>query len=233
MTATEHSNEMTWHDSEADHPGRSEDPPAGRPADLSDAELVALLKHAPDDGVRLLLSQYGAKVMGALLKVFGEQNRPVAEDALSEASYRICQKIDHFDPTRGMLQSYFARIAHNAAIDSLRKRTISGFDRLIAPEHLGALHTKHLAEQTATPKSPFLGDLMRAVAQLSPLQQDIVIADLQAGDRAPAHQLAARFNTTKRSIYSNRSKAMKKLQKLLAQAGHGPGNAAHAGNAEA
>ncbi len=85
---------------------------------------VALLieKVATQDRVafRLLYTQTSSKLMGVLLRMFGQ--RAEAEDALQEVYTRVWLRADRFDATKGRGMTWLISISRNLAIDRLRSK---------------------------------------------------------------------------------------------------------------
>lgn len=93
------------------------------PADevRSDRDLVAAclandLDHA---AFRRLYERYGPEILRYLERLLGD--RDVAEDALQDSFVRLHRGLKRYDPERP-LRPYVFRIAHNVAIEALRRR---------------------------------------------------------------------------------------------------------------
>lgn len=92
------------------------------PADLqtlSDQAVVLLVRDGREDGARELVRRYERPVFSLVLRLVGD--RALAEDLSQETFVRTLSHIDSYR-TELKFSSWIFRIAHNAAIDHLRRR---------------------------------------------------------------------------------------------------------------
>lgn len=88
--------------------------------DLSDEQLLARVALRDISAHEVLYDRYGSVVLGLALKITGD--RPVSEEIVQEAFWRLWRKADSFEAQRGAFTSWFFSIVRNLAIDALRRQ---------------------------------------------------------------------------------------------------------------
>lgn len=94
------------------------DPP-GRGLAASDEALAVAAAAGDGEAFGQLVKRFERPVFGLALRLVGD--RATAEDLAQEAFLRAFRALPSYDPGR-RFASWLLRIAHNAAIDSLRRR---------------------------------------------------------------------------------------------------------------
>ena len=74
-----------------------------------------------DDAVRALYGRFGRPVYSLGLRLLG--TREAAEELTQDVFLTAWRKAARFDPTRGRLSTWLMTIAHNLAVDRLRRET--------------------------------------------------------------------------------------------------------------
>ena len=74
-----------------------------------------------DDAIRTLYARFGRPVYGLGLRLLG--TREAAEELTQDVFLTAWRKAARFDPTRGRLSTWLMTIAHNLAVDRLRRET--------------------------------------------------------------------------------------------------------------
>lgn len=95
----------------------------GRGADLvewSDADLIGLAAEGEARALETLYDRYARIVFGYALRMLGD--RQLAEELLQEVFFRAWQQGGAYSSARGTFVTWLLSIAHNMAIDELRKR---------------------------------------------------------------------------------------------------------------
>ena len=183
--------------------------------------IAALLVSDPEQGLRRLLAAHAGKVRWLLRNRFGD----VLNDAdlaavLNEATFRVYRSIRTFDPGKGSLGTWFWSIARNTARDMIRGEAPHAHLELNCDDCGHTRGCDGRQEKTDSATACMLSDLQHAIDALPQLQRRIIQADLAAGDVADAEFLASRFNTTKASIYTSRSRARATLREAMIRKGH-------------
>lgn len=199
--------------------------------DLPDADrdTVRLLRDRDQEGLRLLLANFGPKIKWYLRRKLNLRGEAI-QDALNRSAFRAWRSIAKFDPEKGALGSWFFRIAYNVGLSILQEqakhRSVNAIEDWDAASFM-ALHQPVQEDSAAPPAGPdgvdeavaatpkqneFLNAFWGCVQKLTRRQRQVILADLQEGDVADAKQLAVELETSVNSIYVSRSQARKALK---------------------
>ncbi len=110
--------------------GRPEGPLLAR----EEQQLVEGLLAGNEDAVRQLYARYGRPVFTLGLRLLGSAE--AAEELTQDVFLAAWRKAARFDPTRGRLSTWLMTIAHNLAVDRLRRDTGVTRPRLVLVEEL-------------------------------------------------------------------------------------------------
>jgi RNA polymerase sigma-70 factor, ECF subfamily len=100
------------------HPPAAPDP---LPPDIvSDDALIAAVVAGEPEALGALYDRHARVVFSLIVRIAGD--RETAEDILQEVFLRVWQQADAFDETRGTVRSWLYGIAHNLALNELRRR---------------------------------------------------------------------------------------------------------------
>lgn len=91
-----------------------------KPGTFSEAALVAALVAGNTKALEKLYKSYSAALFGIISKTVKQED--AAEDILQETFLKIWSSIGQYDPAKGRLFTWMARLAKNKAIDHLRSR---------------------------------------------------------------------------------------------------------------
>jgi len=84
-------------------------------------QLMEALLAGDDDAVRVLYARFGRPVFSMGLRLLG--TREAAEELTQDVFLTAWRKAARFDPSRGRLSTWLMTIAHNLAVDRLRRET--------------------------------------------------------------------------------------------------------------
>ena len=101
------------------------------PMETEEAQIARGLRRRDPDLLDALIEQYQHRLLRYLLHLTG--NRAVAEDLFQETWLRVLEK-GHLYDGRNRFVTWLMSIAHNVAIDHLRKRNLSSLDEMKDPE---------------------------------------------------------------------------------------------------
>jgi RNA polymerase sigma-70 factor (ECF subfamily) len=87
---------------------------------VSDDELIAALVAGEVAALAALYARHAQLVFSMLMRIVGD--RSAAEDLLQEAFLRAWQHAHTFDENRGTVRGWLVRIAHNLALNELRRQ---------------------------------------------------------------------------------------------------------------
>ena len=86
---------------------------------VSDARLVQMLTEGSQDALAHLYDQHASAVFDEALRT--SRDRWIAAEAVQETFLALWNRAALFDPSRGELRAWLVTIAHNRAIDRLRR----------------------------------------------------------------------------------------------------------------
>jgi len=84
-------------------------------------QLMEALLAGDDDAIRTLYTRFGRPVYSMGLRLLG--TREAAEELTQDVFVTAWRKAARFDPARGRLSTWLMTIAHNLAVDRLRRDT--------------------------------------------------------------------------------------------------------------
>jgi RNA polymerase sigma-70 factor (ECF subfamily) len=120
-----------------------------------------------DVAIRTLYARFGRPVYSMGLRLLG--TREAAEELTQDVFLTAWRKAARFDPQRGRLSTWLMTIAHNLAVDRLRRETGVSRPRIVlvdeVPEVPGEDEELHLMERDAA---------MRAIASLSDAEKRLI-----------------------------------------------------------
>lgn len=169
-----------------------------------------------------IYDRYSKPLMGYLLRLLG--NRDEAEDLLQETFCRLVEKLDYYQ-ARGQFKAYIYRLAHNLAIDFVRRRKF--VEHPAFSENQTEALEQLLAGQCSETGNPFpdpaeeaqkqqaIERLVMAVRQLPEEQKQVVAMKHYSGlsFREIAEILGIPLNTALGRMHY----AIKNLRKLLSE----------------
>jgi RNA polymerase sigma factor (sigma-70 family) len=188
----------------------------------SDAELVERALHGSQDAYRALMGRHASAVLNVIARIVREAG--AAEELAQDTFVKAFGALRSFDPAY-KFSNWILRIAHNTAIDYLRRRrpdTVS-----IDEESPGQAVTEALVDDREA--SPFdraahadlRADLEKALAAIRPEYRRMVVMryleDLSYEDIAEVLDLP--LGTVKSHLHRARAE----MARLMARGGWGPG----------
>jgi RNA polymerase sigma-70 factor (ECF subfamily) len=191
--------------------------------ETDDVALVLRLMDRDEAALSIIVRRYSGKVLSALRNYFqGKVCEDTLNDGLNHAVWVLWNKPDRFDYSKGSLGGFLYICARNRVLDILRK----GKKRrnIVSLETLGndIPAQERVEEEPPTAKKEKLYEELHRCIQssLTPLERQIIEADLVAGGDADSDYLVDALQTTKGSIYASRSKAKGKIKAAMKKAGH-------------
>lgn len=88
--------------------------------DFDDAELVARVADADESALGQLYDRYQRAIYSLCLRVV--HDAPAAEEVTQEVFVRLWRSAASFEPGRGRVSTWLLRIAHNLALNEVRRR---------------------------------------------------------------------------------------------------------------
>ncbi len=180
---------------------------------MNDTEILEVLQQDLGEGIRLLLAEHGARVQNYLRSRYANVlDDHQIEDALADAAMKLA---DTYDPDKGKpLGGWLLSLADRIAIDGLRREQRHHRQRVEMPDGESAGQTGSSSQ--AAMDAEFAAKVRHIMAtELSELERKVMTADIDEGGAVNAKQLAERFGTDPRSIYTARLRARRKMAKGL------------------
>lgn len=136
--------------------------------------LVGRLLCGDEEAVRTIYARFARPVYSLGLRLLGSAE--AAEELTQDVFLTAWRKAARFDATRGRLSTWLMAIAHNLAVDRLRRETGAGRPSLVLVEEVPERVTDSEVE-------PFLewDSARRAMASLSDAERQLVVRAYFAG----------------------------------------------------
>ena len=167
-----------------------------------------------------IVRRYQRPIISLILRVLGEKgDRALAEDLAQETFVKAYRKLAAFDSTR-RLSSWLFRIAHNTAVDALRRSKSRAVPTSrpsagdIAPDDMPAASVPDPLETQALGQA-----LEQALGQLRPEFRAAVMLRYEEG--LPFDEIAHVLGVPETTARSHVHRARKQLASLLAASGYG------------
>ncbi len=164
---------------------------------LLDEELAARIAQGDREALGLVYDRYARVVFSVSLRLIGE--RPVAEEVTQEVFVNLWLRAGTYSADKGKFSTWLLSIAHNRAVDQLRRMHREGKSvPLEGPEmDHAATDGPDPAQETST-----LADrqaVRRSVDQLPPQQREVLVLAYYHGltQVEIANQLGAPLGTVK------------------------------------
>jgi RNA polymerase sigma-70 factor (ECF subfamily) len=190
---------------------------------LGDHDLVARALDGSQDAYREIVLRYQKPVLSLLLRMV--RQRELAEELAQEAFIKAFRALARFDASR-RFSSWLFKIAHNTAIDHLRRSRLDT-DSLDAEtfDDGPSLHDRMADEQAAPPdeaveRRDLLQAIERAVARLRPDYREIVL--LRFIQDFSYQEIAEILDLPLGTVKTNIHRARKELVALLEEDGFTP-----------
>lgn len=136
---------------------------SNRVTQISDENIIRLLKNSNKEGISLLYDKYAAALYGVIYRIL--QNTEAAEEVLQDTILKIWNNAEKYDAERGNLLTWIINIARNAAIDRARLKSFNRKSEQIE-------NVSHSLEEAAI--NPETIGLQELVNKLNPEQKAIL-----------------------------------------------------------
>lgn len=173
---------------------------------MTDAELIAALQSNDDAAYREVVARYGDPLYRYIYSITGDHH--LSEDVLGETYLRMVEKIDSFTFYGAPFKAWLYRIAHNLALNTLKR----------ARHTVGADEIERAAPPAADPATTVLEhaaaqELRDALAELTAEQQQVLL--LRFVDGQSSREVAAALDKTENAIKQMQFRALRSLGRLL------------------
>jgi RNA polymerase sigma-70 factor (ECF subfamily) len=173
---------------------------------VTDAELVERLKQHDDEAYREVIARFGDPLYAYVYTITGNHHQ--TEDVISETYLRMVEKIDQYVYTGAPFRAWLYRIAHNLAINVLRRSVRVDGDAALAD----------LAQPAGNPEETVASqleaeELREAITQLTEDQQQVVLLRFIAG-QSPG-EVAQAMEKSEIAVRQLQLRAIRSLGRLL------------------
>ena len=176
-----------------------------RPGELSGA--IARAKDGDEEALRYLYLRFAPNVYGFARGMLRDEHE--AEDVTQQVFARLMTALANYEDRGVPFSSWLLRIAHNQAIDHIRRRTVSAED---------------LAERVEAPderRSRELAAALRdALEELPPVQRSVIVMR-HVGGMTPG-EIAERLDRSEDSVHGLHHRGRRALRRALAERDAGP-----------
>jgi RNA polymerase sigma-70 factor (ECF subfamily) len=143
-----------------------EPPPASRPLDTTDAELLGRVGTGDQEAFETLYRRYVRPLFGLALRRLGDRGQ--AEDAVQDAFAAIWRSASTYRPERGAAGGWMYTVARNAIVDRLRRNGPS------ADAELPELPSQEPGPAQQTEDSYVSWRVHRALEELQPREREVI-----------------------------------------------------------
>lgn len=197
-------------------PGEPDEAKASVNQPVQDEALMARLAAGDSAALSLLYDRYAVAVFSLVARIAGD--RQIAEDLLQEVFVRVWQRAGTYQGSRGKPLTWVLGIAHNLAIDEVRRRRRRPAEADARDEDGQNVALQSLAAEDADPAELAWERLRRdqilaALQQLPPAQRTLI--ELAYFEGYTQSQLAARLGEPLGTIKTRTRLAVQKLRELL------------------
>jgi RNA polymerase sigma-70 factor (ECF subfamily) len=188
---------------------------------ISDEALMLKYATGDIDAFEQLLERHRGPLFGYLCRIL--KNRELAEDTFQEVFIRVMKARARYKKT-AKFSTWLYRIAHNAAVDALRRESYRKTESLSQPR--SAAGNSDLTLQDAIPSSnpgpddefdrkQFSDSLKKCIARLDPLQREVFV--LRQYQNLPFREIASIAGATESTVKSRMRYALQNLRKMLVE----------------
>lgn len=138
------------------------------PMTMGDAELAALIRDHPAQGLGVLYDRYGRLVFSVALRI--TQDHGAAEEITQDVFLRCWRSIERYQPGQGSLSTWIISIAHNRAIDELRSRRGQHLRREVSDSYVHP----HTPLDQDIDELLLRSEIQQALRELPAAQRDVI-----------------------------------------------------------
>jgi len=187
--------------------------PVAHTTQLSDEELIELLREEPEKGCEVLLRQYTPLVLSiARRRLSGCCTAEDIEEISADILFKCWQQREKLSSEDGSIRAYLATLTVRRCIDHYRSIANKPVSEPVEPL------AEHLADPTQTPEEHYVTEerkkkLMDAVKSLGMPDTEIILRKYYQNQTAAEIAEALQMNTG--AVEMRLTRARKKLRELL------------------
>jgi RNA polymerase sigma-70 factor, ECF subfamily len=185
----------------------------------SDAEAIVhaairRAKQGDEDAMRFLYLRYADNVYGYVCSIVRDEHE--AEDVTQQIFAKLMTALQRYEPRSVPFSAWILRIAHNAAIDSMRARRAVPCEEVRSPE----LEDASIARERAK-------DLQDAIGKLPEEQREVIVMRFVLG--LSPREIAERIGRSEDAVHGLQHRGRITLRRELTAMQAGPAALAIAG----
>lgn len=191
---------------------------------MTDAELVERALGGDERAYADLLGRYERPIFTLVLRMV--RDRTLAEDLAQDAFVKAFGRLASYDPRR-KFSSWLFKVAHNTAIDHLRRRGLDtvSLDAPVGEEEdappRSVEDTAGETPEAAAERADLSRALTRSVGRLRPEYREVVLLRYQAG--LEYNEIVEETGFPLGTVKTYLHRARKELASWLGEEGWGPG----------
>ncbi len=182
---------------------------------MSDEELLHLLLHDPEEGCRVLLTEYSGFVLAVVRRRIGSCCVPQeAEELVSDILFEFYQRRTQIDLQRGSIRALLATITMHRCTDWYRHYAA----QQAKATQVGTECLSEIPAATPDPEAQYIRKeqcekLFAMMQRLSESDRELLMRKYYFGETAP--EIAKRFSIRVGAVEMRISRAKKKLLELM------------------
>jgi RNA polymerase sigma-70 factor (ECF subfamily) len=188
---------------------------------ISDEALMLKYAEGDIDAFEKLLERHRGPLFGYLCRIL--KDRELAEDTFQEVFIKVMKARASYKQT-AKFSTWLYRIAHNAAVDVLRRESYRKTESLSQPRNRGS--GSDLTLQDAVPsgnpepdaefdRKQFSEALKKCIKRLDPLQREVFV--LRQYQDLPFREIASITGATESTVKSRMRYALQNLRRMLVE----------------
>jgi RNA polymerase sigma-70 factor (ECF subfamily) len=166
--------------------------------------LTAVLraKGGDEDAIRFLYLRYADNVYGYVCSIVRDEHE--AEDVTQQIFAKLLTALERYEPRSVPFSAWILRIAHNAAIDSMRARRAVPCEEVRSPD----LEDGSLARERSA-------DLQEAIGKLPPEQREVIVMRFVLG--LSPREIAERIGRSEDAVHGLQHRGRITLRRALTE----------------
>jgi RNA polymerase sigma-70 factor (ECF subfamily) len=174
---------------------------------ISEPDLIKGLQAKDKSALDYLYDHYSAALYGVIFRIIKKEE--IAEEILQDVFFRIWERFDSYDATKGKLFTWMLNIARNQAIDKTRSKEISKQQKTSGIENIvSRIDNEKYSEQSI--EGIGVKDILKNLSQ----EQKFVVEYLYFQGYSQS-ELAEEFNIPLGTVKTRLRLAMQQLRTIL------------------
>lgn len=178
---------------------------------LTDEQVVAFLRDGDSRAMSVLYDRYGRLVFSLAYRILND--RAAAEETVQEVFVKVWKRSREFESGRGKFSSWLTGIAHNHAIDELRRRRVRPSSSADGSDTMDVVVDDGPAPIELAMRSQEHGRIMQALDQIPTDQRRAI--EMAYFEGYTQQEIATRLKEPLGTVKTRMRLGMQKLRSLL------------------